>query len=206
MIFGECNAMSDRLFTNDVLFLQRLLSCCGLYTDRLDGGYGKHTGDAEVAFDAKCAAIAQSEGTFDARSEGNIRSLQLVAQPLARRSLKAFKAAGLDARIISGTRDYEEQNALFRQGRFGNPGKKVTNARGGQSWHNFGLAWDIGLFAGGKYETDDKKYKAAAAHGKVAGLEWGGDWKSFPDVPHYQVDAQGRSIGSARAVFESGGR
>ena len=198
--------MSDRLFSGDVLFLQRLLSCCGLYTDKLDGDFGKHTSDAEAAFDARCQAIAQSEGAFDARSEGNIRSLQLVAQPLARRSLKALKAAGLDARIISGTRSYDEQNALFRQGRFGNPGARVTNARGGQSWHNFGLAWDIGLFEGGKYVTDAKKYKAAAAHGKVAGLEWGGDWKTFPDVPHYQVGAEGRSISSARATFEKGGR
>ena len=198
--------MSDRLFANDVLFLQRLLSCCGLYTDKLDGDFGKHTSDAEAAFDARCQAIALSEGAFDARSEGNIRSLQLVAQSLARRSLKALRAAGLDARIISGTRDYEEQNALFRQGRFGNPGKKVTNARGGQSWHNFGLAWDIGLFEGGKYVTLDTKYRQAAAHGKVAGLEWGGDWKTFPDVPHYPVGVEGRTIGSARATFEAGGR
>ena len=198
--------MSDRLFANDVLFLQRLLSCCGLYTDTLDGDYGKHTGEAEAAFDAKCQAIAQSEGAFDARSERNIRSLQLVSQPLARRSLKAFKAAGLDARIISGTRDYAEQNALFRQGRFGNPGPVVTKARGGQSWHNFGLAWDIGLFEGGKYVTAEPKYRQAAAHGKVAGLEWGGDWKTFPDVPHYQVGAAGRTISGARVRFEAGGR
>ena len=198
--------MSDRLFANDVLFLQRLLSCSGLYTDTLDGAYGKHTGEAEAAFDASCHVIAQSEGAFDARSESNIRSLQLVSQPLARRSLRALKNAGLDARIISGTRDYEEQNGLFRQGRFGNPGQRVTNARGGQSWHNFGLAWDIGLFEGGKYVTSDTKYRQAAAHGKVAGLEWGGDWKTFPDVPHYQVDAEGRTISSARTVFEAGGR
>ena len=198
--------MSDRLFSGDVLFLQRLLSCCGLYTDTLDGDYGKHTSDAEAAFEERCRVIAMSEGGVDGRSEANIRSLQIVAQPLARRSLRALKAAGFDARIISGTRSYEEQNALFRQGRFGNPGNRVTKARGGQSWHNFGLAWDIGLFADGKYVTTDTKYEAAAAHGKVAGLEWGGDWKTFPDFPHYQVGAEGRSISSARARFEAGGR
>ena len=92
--------MSDRLFSGDVLFLQRLLSCCGLYTDTLDGDYGKHTSDAEHAFDERCRAIALSEGGVDGRSEANIRSLQLVAQPLARRSLRALHAAGLDARII----------------------------------------------------------------------------------------------------------
>ena len=82
----------------------------------------------------------------------------------------------------------------------------MTNARGGQSWHNFGLAWDIGLFTDGKYVTTDTKYKAAAAHGKAAGLEWGGDWKTFPDCPHYQVGAEGRTISGARARFEAGGR
>ena len=198
--------MSDRLFSNDVLFLQRLLSCCGLYGDTLDGDYGKHTSDAEAAFEECCRAIALSEGGVDGRSEANIRSLQLVAQPLARRSLRALRAAALDARIISGTRGYDEQNALFRRGRFDNPGPRVTNARGGQSWHNFGLAWDIGLFEAGRYVTADTNYKSAAAHGKVAGLEWGGDWKTFPDFPHYQVGAQGRSISSARMRFEAGGR
>ena len=54
--------------------------------------------------------------------------------------------------------------------------------------------------------TADPKYKAAAAHGKLAGLEWGGNWPTFPDFPHYQVGAEGRSISSARARFESGGR
>ena len=78
--------MSDRLFSGDVLFLQRLLSCCGLYSDTLDGDYGKHTSDAEHAFDERCRAIALSEGGVDGPSEANIRSLQLVAQPLARRS------------------------------------------------------------------------------------------------------------------------
>ena len=198
--------MSDRLFPNDVLFLQRLLSCCGLYANRLDGDYGKRTSDAEAAFEERCRAVALTEGGVDGRSEANIRSLQLIAQPLARRSLRALHGAGLDARIISGTRGYDAQNALFRRGRFGNPGPRVTNARGGQSWHNFGLAWDIGLFDAGRYVTADAKYQAAAPHGKIRGLEWGGDWKTFPDVPHYQVGAQGRSIMNARARFKAGGR
>lgn len=198
--------MSDRLFKADVLFFQRFLSCCGLYTRRLDGDYGPRTAEAEAEFDRQCLAIAANEGTFDQRTERNIASLQLVAQKLARRSIAALRSAGHDARVISGTRTYAEQDALFRQGRFGNPGHRVTNARGGQSWHNFGLAWDIGLFDGGKYLTSDTKYRAVAPVAKVAGLEWGGDWRSFPDAPHYQVGSEGRSISNARAVFEAGGR
>ena len=198
--------MSARLFTDDVLFLQRLLSCCGLYAGSLNGTYDAKTSTAEATFDQRCQAIAAAEGSFDPRSEKNIRGLRLDAQALARRSLKALRAAGFDARIISGTRTYAEQNALYRQGRFGNPGPVVTRARGGQSWHNFGLAWDIGLFNGGAYITTDAKYRQAAAAGKIAGLEWGGDWASFPDFPHYQVAAATRSIALARAQFEAGGR
>lgn len=199
--------MSDRFFDDDVLFFQRFLSCCGLYTRKLDGVYGRFTAEAEAKFDAQCDLIAASEGRLDDRTERNLRSLQLVAQTLARRSVVAIRASGRNVKIISGTRSYDEQNTLFRKGRFGNPGPRVTNARGGQSWHNFGLAWDIGLFdATGGYITDSAAYRAVSPAGKVAGLEWGGDWKSFPDAPHYQVGAAGRTISQARSVFEAGGR
>lgn len=182
------------------------LSCCGLYTRRLDGDYGPFTADAEKQFYDRCDELAASEGAFDARSERNIRGLQLSAQKLARRSIAAVRRTGADAKVISGTRSYEEQNALYKKGRFRNPGARVTNARGGQSWHNFGLAWDIGLFDGGQYLTTDAKYRAVAPIAKVAGLEWGGDWRSFPDAPHYQLDTQGRGVTQARSTFETGGR
>jgi peptidoglycan LD-endopeptidase CwlK len=198
--------MSTRLFPDDVTFLQRLLSCCGLYSDTIDGTFGSNTDNAEEAFNNRCEAIAAAEGTFDARSEGNIRSLRTDAQPLARKSLKALRAAGHDARIISGTRSYAEQNALFRQGRFGNHGPVVTRSRGGQSWHNFGLAWDIGLFRNGAYVTDDAVYRQVSGIAKIAGIEWGGDWHSFKDFPHYQIATAGQSVGSARVHFEAGGR
>jgi len=199
--------MSERLFQDDVLFFQRLLSCSGLYTRRLDGQYGKFTAAAEEAFHQRCLAIAQAEGTFDPRTETAIHGLQLAAQPLARRSLNAIRASGRNVRLISGTRSYGEQNALFRKGRFGNPGPRVTNAHGGQSWHNFGLAWDIGLFSdAGAYLAEVQPYVAAAAFGRIAGLEWGGDWHSFPNAPHYQLASGGERISAARARFEAGGR
>lgn len=198
--------MSGRLFANDILFEQRLLSCCGFYQDILDGDWGPRTDAAETAFHARCNSIAQAEGQFDDRSERNIRALQTDVQALCRRSLKRLLAAGFDARVISGTRTYAEQNALFRQGRFGNPGLVVTKARGGQSWHNFGMAWDIGLFQGGQYLTTAGKYNAAAPHAKLPGIEWGGDWTSFKDPPHYQVPGGQSSIVGVRDHFERGGR
>ena len=110
----------------------------------------------------------------------------------------------VDVRIISGTRTYAEQDALFRKGRFGNTEKRVTNAKGGQSNHNFGLAWDIGLFENGKYITTDKKYKdlAPLVLGVLANLEWGGDWITFKDVPHYQHTALSATVSGVRELFE----
>lgn len=199
--------MSQQLFKDDVLFYQRLLSCAGLYTDVLDGIWGDNTDTADKAFNALGDTIANNLGKFDHRTELNIRGMRPAAQELARKSLKKLIATGVDARIISGTRGYAEQNALFRQGRFGNPGPVVTNARGGYSWHNFGLAWDIGIFSStGKYQTGSGPYNAASAHAKIPGLQWGGDWSSFKDPPHYQAIPAGQSISQARNYFEAGGR
>ena len=93
---------------------------------------------------------------------------------------------GITIKVISGTRSYAEQDALYAQGRTA-PGAKVTNARGGQSNHNFGIAFDIGIFEGNRYLGDSPKYKAVGALGMDIGLEWGGSWKTIVDQPHYQL-------------------
>ena len=199
--------MSAHLFPNDVLFLQRMLSCCGLYSDKLDGDWGPNTDDAEKAFEAACNSIALMHPTFDQRSETNIRTLQTDVQKLCRDSVGRIRDAGFNVRVISGTRTYAEQTAIYRQGRFGNPGRVVSNAKAGQSWHNFGRAWDIGLFdKDGNYLTSGPKYREASAHGKIPGVEWGGDWKSFKDEPHYQVTGDLKTLSAMRANFERGGR
>lgn len=202
--------MSKPISRDDALFRQRFLSCCGLYTVAIDGDWGPRTDAAQARFFAETAAIATREGRFDPRSEAQIATLRLDAQTAARRSLAAIRSAlgpALEARIISGTRSYAEQDRLFAQGRSGKPGPRVTNARGGGSWHNFGLAWDIGLFEDGRYLANDvAPYRRAGRAGKVAGVEWGGDWKAFPDAPHYQFGTAGRTIAAARAAYEAGCR
>jgi len=55
---------------------------------------------------------------------------------------------GATAEVLSGLRSYQQQAALYAQGRT-KPGKIVTNARPGSSWHNYGLAIDLGLFKAG---------------------------------------------------------
>ncbi|RFS24695.1 peptidase M15 [Chitinophaga silvatica] len=198
--------MSYQLLKTDILFYQRLLKSTGFYTGKLDGKWGPLTDAADNAFTAQSQQIALQYGTFDPRSESNIVTLIPKAQILARQVLKAFTTTGSDVRIISGTRTYAEQDMIYKQGRFGNKLPKVTNARGGQSNHNFGLAWDIGLFESGAYITTDTKYKALAA--KVLplfpDLLWGGNWVTFKDNPHYQLKAVSDSVTKLRDLFEKG--
>lgn len=104
-------------------------------------------------------------------------------------------------------RTNKEQDGLFAIGRT-KPGKIVTNAKGGQSYHNYGLAIDIvllvdrdgnGTFESASWETnvdfdgDGKKDWQEVVHiFKLYGWEWGGDWK-FSDKPHFQKTL-GKSI------------
>ena len=122
----------------------------------------------------------------DPRSEKNIVTLLPEAHPIARALVQKAAQAGIQIRILCGTRTYAEQEALYAQGRTA-PGNKVTNARGGYSNHNFGIAFDIGIFEGTKYLGESVKYKAVGALGMDLGLEWGGNWKTIVDEPHYQL-------------------
>jgi peptidoglycan L-alanyl-D-glutamate endopeptidase CwlK len=102
--------------------------------------------------------------------------------------LAAVEAAGVDALVTCTLRSNEEQDALYAQGRT-KPGKVVTNARAGQSAHNYGLALDFVPLVNGKPE-----WSASHPHWKVAGelavhhgLEWAGTWTRFREFPHVQV-------------------
>jgi peptidoglycan L-alanyl-D-glutamate endopeptidase CwlK len=202
--------MSLKLFGDDILFYQRLLSVAGFYKGALNGKWTAAVDDADQAFSAKFDALATELGAFDARSENSIRTLLPVTQKAARlflgRAAKDFTEHAV--RIISGTRTYAEQNELFNKGRFGNPPPKVTNAKGGQSNHNFGIAWDVGIFDGGKYLTGDTKkeakiYKDLADAALTDDLEWGGNWTTIVDMPHYQLKL-GLELADVRTRFEAG--
>lgn len=202
--------MSAVLFGDDLEFYQRMLKASGYLTGTIDGDWGPDTEKAEKKFLADADKLKQKHGTFDDRTERNISGLHIKAQELARIFMKeAIAASPHSVRIISGTRSYAEQNELFKKGRFGNPPPKVTNARGGGSNHNFCIAWDIGLFnASGKYLTgatnaEQKAYRDIGKAVTLGKLEWGGNWTSFVDIPHYQV-ATGMQTSDVRALFEAG--
>jgi peptidoglycan L-alanyl-D-glutamate endopeptidase CwlK len=128
--------------------------------------------------------------TLDERTARNISTLHPTAQDHARKFMRLASDIagkhGVVVRIISGLRSYDEQDALYAKGRTA-PGPKVTNARAGFSNHNFGTAWDIGLFKGKTYLTDSAIYTEIGQAARSLGLTWGGDFKSFKDTPHYEV-------------------
>ena len=84
-------------------------------------------------------------------------------------------------RIVQGLRTFAEQDALFAKV------PKVTNSRGGQSYHNYGLAIDFALLSDGKisWKVDDDWKKVVNVF-KGSGYVWGGDWFKFKDYPHLE--------------------
>lgn len=115
---------------------------------------------------------------------------------------------GVRLRLAYTYRSVEEQNELYAQGRtklFDNSGKrlgKVTNAPGGKSIHNYGLAFDIvllldknndGVFEAAswdiKADTDkdgSSDWMEIVHYLKANGWKWGGDFKSIVDPPHFE--------------------
>jgi peptidoglycan LD-endopeptidase CwlK len=124
---------------------------------------------------------------LDERSAKNIQTLHPTLQPLATELIEQAVAQGINCKVISGFRSYDEQDKIYAQGR-SKPGKIVTHAKGGQSWHNFGTAFDVGIFSkdGKKYLGESNMYALVGQIGKRLGLEWGGDW-DFVDEPHFQL-------------------
>ena len=99
--------------------------------------------------------------------------------------------------ITQGLRTIAEQDALYAQGRT-KPGAVVTNARGGYSYHNYGLAVDFALLLpnGSSVSWDMFRdgnnnliadWQEVVQEAKALGFEWGGEWASFKDYPHFQM-------------------
>ena len=118
--------------------------------------------------------------------------------------------SGIGIQITQGLRTWEEQDALYAKGRTAHPRGDdhiVTNARGGHSYHNFGLAVDIVVLdasGAANWDTDHPGWTAAAKAGKSLGLEWGGDWMGFKDIPHYQYTNH-LPLERCRTLYASGG-
>lgn len=117
--------------------------------------------------------------------------------------IQKCKDNGIDLLVTSTYRDHESQNALYAQGRTA-PGKKVTNAKGGQSWHNWRVAVDVVPLRNGKpvwgtTGVDWELWEAVGNIGESVGLEWAGRWKTFKEFAHFQYTG-----GMTLADFQAG--
>ena len=188
--------------TEDVKTDQRLMNLAGYAAGAVDGIVGRRT---RAAYERWERALPDLSG-LDERTVRNLRTLLPEVQVavrdwLLRSAVAAAEGLGYVLKVISGTRSWAEQDALYAKGRTA-PGLRVTKARGGYSWHNFGLAFDVGLFTvSGGYVADDAPYRELVKKAGVpAGFEWGGVWTEFPDTPHFQYTAKGKTLAAARAA------
>lgn len=123
----------------------------------------------------------------------NSRDLNELHPAVKRRALamiSACDADGITLLITSTYRDHESQDALYAQGRTV-AGAKVTNAKAGQSWHNWRLAFDVVPLRHGKpvWSTtgpDADLWDRIGKIGETCGLEWAGRWVKFRELAHFQ--------------------
>jgi peptidoglycan hydrolase-like protein with peptidoglycan-binding domain len=192
-----------------------------------DGDFGVNTRKAVLAFQRvnQVAVSAGNEGNVDRvtlealeRAEKTDWALALDkidprektprAHPELRRCLgfmaQALARQGMQVMITDGLRTFAEQDTLFSIGRRGRQGERVvTNARGGLSNHNYGMAVDLYPVIDGKVRTSIPEHassdfrnrfraiqQAIGVEAERVGLTWGGRWAAPVDMPHVQLLAQ----------------
>jgi peptidoglycan L-alanyl-D-glutamate endopeptidase CwlK len=115
----------------------------------------------------------------------------------AERLIAECAEAGFTIIVSRGFRTPEEQNEYYAQGRT-KPGSIITMVEGGSSFHNYGAAFDIRpILSESEASKREEYYRRAGEIGMRLGLEWGGTWKEFLDLPHFQYTA-GYSIDDFR--------
>ena len=133
----------------------------------------------------------------------DLNELLPVVKEAATRALANIKAAGIDILVTCTGRTAKEQAALYAQGRTA-PGRKVTNAKPGQSFHEYGVALDIYPVVNGKIDfagTHITEWKKIASYFKAEGFEWAYEWKTFKEMPHFQM-----TRGHPLSYFQNGGK
>lgn len=131
-------------------------------------------------------------------SEDKLSRVHPVLAAKVRKLLELAAAEGHQLSIVQGLRTFAEQDALYRQR------PRVTKAKGGQSMHNYGLAVDLAFVVNGKVSWDDKLYPDIGRWGAAAGLEWGGTWRTFKDLPHVQLKGL-PSWSALLPIYQKGG-
>lgn len=134
---------------------------------------------------------------YDVKNSRSLDDLVPAARDACQQFLDACTAEGIDVLITSTLRDDESQAALYAQGRTA-PGHVVTNAKPGQSFHNYGVAFDfVPIVAGKPAWNDIDTFTRCGEIAEGVGLEWAGRWSTFREYAHCQM--AGMTIAALKA-------
>ena len=190
----------------EVKRVQNQLNANNFFVGSADGIYGPRTTNAVTRFQSVNGL--DMSGTVTPRTRQqlfnpnppddystrptsfSLSSLHPRVAELAQQFLDLAEENGLEVRIIEAFRSWDDQDARYAQGRTA-PGQIVTDAMGGDSYHNWGLAFDAAPVVNGEIAWDDtEKFDLMGELGQQVGLEWGGNWTSYRinlvDKPHFQ--------------------
>lgn len=203
---GIVGPVTWSVLLNDVIKIQNKLNSLGYIVGTADGIYGNRTKSAVIRFQRdnglKIDGLVNprtrqqmfnptNNGNYDKRpSSTSLTALDPYVATLARRFLDLCRANNLEIKIIITFRSWDDQDALYAQGRTV-PGPIVTDAQGGDSYHNWGLAFDCAPAINGVIQWNDTAaFTKMGRLGEQVGLEWGGHWTTFAiqivDLPHFQ--------------------
>lgn len=126
---------------------------------------------------------------MDSVSEARLASVCPQLADKIRQMATMLATENIVIRVTQGLRTWDEQQALYNQGRT-TPGKIVTNAQPGYSYHNFGLAVDCVIMNSDNlpdWNSTHPAWKRMISVGESLGLVSGSEWRTFPDFPHFQL-------------------
>lgn len=127
----------------------------------------------------------------------DMKALHPKAKAAAEKLVKECNSQGLKIKITECVRTKAEQDTLYAKGRTNKKARIVTNARYPDSEHCWGIAFDFCRNDGkGAYNNSDHFFEKVGKIGQSLGLEWGGSWHSFKDLPHFQL----KGVGSHRIL------
>lgn len=131
-----------------------------------------------------------------------LSELDTKVAAMAEAAIAECRTAKLLLLVTCTYRSGAEQDGLYAQGRT-KPGRIVTNARAGQSLHQYRVALDLYPLVNGKpdFSGSAPEWQLIAAIFKRHGFEWAYEWKKFREKPHFQYTG-----GHSLAYFQQGGK
>ena len=143
------------------------------------------------------------------RNEERLGTLHPILAIRARCMVELCSRIDIGLLVTQGLRTWEQQDRLYAKGRTTPPlGRQhiVTNAKGGQSYHNFALAFDVVILDDrGKpiWDAEHPAWQRVGKIGKSVGLAWGGDWTSLKDLAHFEYTCD-LTLKVCRELYPSG--